>query len=62
MCVSTPLLARSATEDMLMAKLFFGENHRRADIVQEALERLDMIAANDHDVMAARIHHLVRRG
>jgi hypothetical protein len=62
MCVSAPLLARSATEDMLMAKLFFGENHKREDIVQDALARLDMIAANDPDVMAARIRYLVRRG
>lgn len=62
MCVSAPLHARSATEDMLMGKLFFGENHRREDIVQDALERLDMIAPNDPDVLAARVRYLVRRG
>ncbi|MFT9257023.1 MAG: cellulose synthase complex outer membrane protein BcsC [Acetobacter sp.] len=62
MCISAPLLARSATEDMLMAKLFFGENHKREDIVQDALERLDMIAANDPQVMAARVRYLIRRG
>lgn len=49
-------------EDMLMVKLFFGENHKREDIVQDALARLDMIAANDPDVMAARIRYLVRHG
>ncbi|MCI1440437.1 MAG: cellulose synthase complex outer membrane protein BcsC [Acetobacter peroxydans] len=62
LCVSAPVLARSAMEDMLMVKLFFGENHKREDIVQDALARLDMIAANDPDVMAARIRYLVRHG
>lgn len=62
LCAGTSALAKSAEENMLMAHLHFGEDHRREDVVEQVLERLDMIAPEDPEVMAAHVRYLSRRG
>ncbi len=54
--------APSAAQQQLFDQLRMGESSKRDDLVSQSLYRLELIAPNDPEVIAARIRQLLRQG
>lgn len=54
--------AQSSAKAQLLDQVRMGEANKRDDLVRQSLQRLEMIAPDDPDVMAARVRYLLRQG
>lgn len=59
---ATPVLAALTPQQQLLEQVRLGEASHRDDLVRQSLYRLELIAPDDPDVIAARARYLLRQG
>ncbi|RCW98494.1 MULTISPECIES: cellulose synthase complex outer membrane protein BcsC [Kosakonia] len=56
------LAADTGAQQQLLAQVRLGESTKREDLVRQSLYRLELIAPDDPEVIAARLRYLLRQG